>query len=60
MSAAALEQGELYAADLGAGLLLDDGSEQRGEAAELGVAEAVGSAGLGLGDEAAVCIVDAL
>ena len=60
VSAAALEQGELYAADLGAGLLLDDGSEQRGEAAELGVAEAVGSAGLGLGDEAAVCIVDAL
>jgi len=57
---AALQQRELDAADLGAGLFLHDVGERRGEAAQLGVAEAVGRGGLGLGDEAAVGVVDAL
>ena len=60
MRAATLEQGKLDAADLRAGLLLHNVGKTRGKAAELGVAEAVGRAGLGLGNEAAVGIVDAL
>ena len=58
--AAALEQGELDAADLGAGGLLHGLSQVSGQAAQLGVAEAVGGGGLGLGHEGAVGVVDAL
>ena len=58
--AAALEQGKLDAADLRAGLLLHNVGKTCGKAAELGVTEAVGCAGLGLGNKAAVGIVDAL
>ena len=57
---APLEEGELDAPDLGAGLLLDYLGQQGGQAAQLGVAEAVGGRGLGLGDEGAVGVVDAL
>ena len=57
---AALQQAQLDAANLRAGLFLDDVGQQRGKAAQLGMAEAVGRGGLGLGDEAAVGIVDAL
>ena len=60
MRAAALEQGKLDAAHLRAGLLLHDVSQTRSKAAELGVTEAVGRAGLGLGNKAAVGIMDAL
>ena len=60
MGAAALEEGELDAADLGAGLFFHDGGQQRSQTAELGMAEAVGSAGLGFRDEAAVSVVDTL
>ncbi len=52
VSAAALEQGKLDAADLRAGLLLHNVGKTRGKATELGVAEAVGRAGLGLGNKA--------
>ena len=58
--AAALEQRQLNAAHLRAGLFLHDARQQRGEAAELRVAKAVRRAGLGLGDKAAIGIVDAL
>ena len=54
--AAALEQRQLDAAYLRAGLFLHDARQQRGEAAELRVAKAVRRAGLGLGDKAAIGI----
>src|SRR5699024_6431542 len=57
---AALQQAQLDAAHLGAGLLLDHGSQVGSQAAQLGMAEAVGGRGLGLGNEGAVGIVDAL
>ncbi len=60
MGAAALQQGQLDAADLGAGLFLDHVGQQSRQTAQLGVAEAVGGGGLGLGDEGAVGVVDAL
>ena len=60
MCAAALEQAEFDAADFRAGAFLDDVGEHGGEAAELGMTEAVGGGGLGLGDERAVGVVDAL
>ena len=58
--AAALEQRQLDAAYLRAGLFLHDARQQRGEAAELRVAKAVRRAGLGLGHEATVGIMNAL
>ena len=58
--AAALEQRQLNAAHLRAGLFLYDARQQRGEAAELRVAKAVRRAGLGLGHEAAIGIMNAL
>ncbi len=60
MRAAALEQAQLDAADLRAGLLLENVGKMCGQSAQLCVAEAVGSRGLSLGDEGAVRIVDAL
>ena len=60
MRGAALQQAELDAADLGAGALFHDVGERRSQAAQLGMAEAVGRGGLGFGDEAAVGIVHAL
>ena len=60
MRAAALEQGELDAAYLGAGLGLDHLGQHGSQAAQLGMAEAVGGRGLGLGHEGAIGIVDAL
>ena len=61
MRAAALKQAKLNAANLDAGeVLFHDGSEQRGQPAELRVTEAVACGGLGLRDKAAVGIVDAL
>ena len=60
VGATALEEGELDAPDLGAGLVLDEVGQLHGQAAQLGVTEAVGGGGLRLGDEAAVGVVDAL
>ena len=60
MCAAALQQVQLDAADLGAGFLLQDVGQHGGGAAQLGVTEAVGGRGLGLGHEGAVGVVDAL
>ena len=60
MRTAALEEGELDTADLGAGLLLDDLGKHGGKSAQLGMAEAIGGGGLGLGDKGAVGVVDAL
>ena len=57
---AALEQAQLDAANLRAGLFLADIGQQRSQTAQLGMAEAVGRGGLRLGDEAAVGVVDAL
>ena len=57
---AALKQGELDATDLGPSALLDKVSQLYRQAAQLGMAEAVGGGGLRLGDEAAVGVVDAL
>ena len=58
--AAALEQGQLDAADLHPHLLLDHVGQHGGQTAQLGVPKAVGGGGLGLGDEGAVGVVDAL
>ena len=60
MRAAALQQAQLDAPDLGAGALLDHVGKQGRKAAQLGMAETVGGRGLGLRDEGAVGIVDAL
>ena len=60
MGAAALEEGELDAADLHAEGPLHRGGQMGGQTAQLGMAEAVGGRGLGLGDEGAVGVVDAL
>ena len=60
MGGAALQQVQLDAADLGARLLLQDLGQNGGQTAQLGVAEAVGGGGLGLGHEVAVGVVDAL
>ena len=60
MCAAALQQVQLDAADLGAGLLLDHLGQHGSQATQLGVAEAVGSGHLGLRHKAAVLIVDTL
>ena len=60
VSAAALEKAELNSADLCAGLFLNDISKEGGETAKLSVAEAVSRAGLRLGDEGTVGVVDAL
>ena len=60
MGPAALEQGELDAADLGPQLLLHGLGQHGGQTAQLGVSEAVSSGGLSLGDEGAVGVVDAL
>ena len=57
---AALEEGELNAPDLSAGLLLDHTGQQSRQTAQLSVSEAVGGGGLGLRDEGAVGVVDAL
>ena len=57
---AALQQAQLDAANLRAGLFLADIGQVRGQTAQLGMAEAVGRGGLRLGDEAAVGVVDAL
>ena len=60
MRGAALQQRQLDAADLRAGLFLQDVGKQRCQTAELGMTEAVGAGGLRLGNELAVGIVDAL
>ena len=60
MCAAALQQIQLDATDLGAGLLLQHLRQNGGQTAQLSMAEAVIGGYLGLGDEAAVLIVDAL
>ena len=60
MSAAALQKAKLDPAYLGAGALLEQGSEQGSKAAQLCVAETVGSGRLRLGDKAAVSIMDSL
>ena len=57
---AALEQGQLDATHLCAGLLLDHIGQQRRQTTQLGVAKAVGGRGLSLGNEGAVGVVDAL
>ena len=60
VSAAALQEAQLDPANLGAGALLKQGSEQGSQTAQLGVAEAIGGGGFRLGDKAAVGIMDAL
>ena len=60
MCAAALQQVQLDAPDLGAGFLLQHLGQHGGQTAQLGMAEAVVGGNLSLGDEAAVLIVDAL
>ena len=60
MGAAALQQAQLDAADLGASALFQDFRQHTGQTAQLGMAKAVGSGGLGLGYKAAIGIVDAL
>ena len=57
---AALQQVQLNTTNLGAGLFLEDLSQNGSQTAQLGMAEAVGAGGLGLGDEGAVGIVNAL
>ena len=57
---AALQQAQLDAANLGAGGGLHHGGQAGSQAAQLGMAEAVGAGGLGLGDEGSVGVVDAL
>ena len=59
MGGAALQQAELDAAHLRAGLFLHDIRQRGGKSAELRMTEAVGRGGLRLGDERAVGIVDA-
>jgi len=57
---AALQQGGLDGADLGAGdAAAHDFCQLVGQTAQLGVAEAVVAVGLGFGDEVAVLVVDA-
>ena len=58
MCAAALQQAQLDAADLGTGFFLDHRGQVSSQTAQLSVAEAVGGRGLGLRDEGAVSIVD--
>ena len=60
MGAAALQQAELDGTHLGVEPGLQQLSHPDGETAHLRVAEAVGGAGLRLGDEGAVGVVDAL
>ena len=56
---AALKQRKLDAADLCAGLFLDDVCQHRGKSAELSMSEAVGRGGGRFGNEAAVGVMDA-
>ena len=56
---ASLEKAELYSSDLDADPVLDLVSKPYGQTAELRVAESVRRGGLRLGDEGAVCVVDA-
>ena len=60
VSSAALEKAQLNAADLGTGAFLNDRCQKGCQTAQLCMTEAVGAGGLCLGDEGAVCIVDAL
>ena len=61
MSGAALQQAQLDGTDLHAAQAgLDHVGQAGSQAAQLGMAEAVGAGGLGLADEGAVGIVDAL
>ena len=60
MGGAALQQIQLDAADLGAGLLLQHLGQDGGQTAQLGVAEAVVGGHLGLGHEVTVFVVDTL
>ena len=60
MRAAALQQTKLNAADLGAGALLEQLRQLHGQTAELRMTEAVRRAGLSLGNETAVGVMDAL
>ena len=60
VGAAALEQGEFDAADLGPGLQLYRVSQHGGQAAQLRMSKTVGSRGLGLGNKRAVGTMDAL
>ena len=59
VGSASLEKAELYSSDLDADPVLDLVSKPYGQTAELRVAESVRRGGLRLGDEGAVCVVDA-
>ncbi len=60
VGAAALEQAQLNPPDLGPGFLLAGLGQGGGQTAQLGMAKTVGGGGLGLGDEGAVGVVNAL
>ena len=60
MSATALEEAELNAANLHIQLLLDHIGQHSSQAAQLSMAKAISSGGLGLGNKGTVSVVDTL